>query len=294
MAVLTERMINDCVIILHVDGAAWTVLCAVLTADTGTGAHLLLFLLGGRGDAGHQLLALVGNHGDKVLGAGVGAIPAAHAFLRIHHCCAVHHTDSAIAADSGTAPLTAAAVGAKTEGFGIQLGRFTAILDTQLLIFGGCPFAAAAADKGNLLLKYGQIMEGIHNDFFLTAHSAGTAAHAFLVIDDCVIIDNGHSPLGTGSGALTAGDTPVAAGGAHSFLVLLGGGAGNEIGGVCRDHSDQSLGADTLRRTVSAAVTFFAVDHDPAVLNAHGTLLTYRNAGSDSHASTFAFPPLKA
>lgn len=258
-------------LVFHIYCAVRAVVLAVLAGDAGRIAYLGLVLIISRRAARHLFLALVRHDGDQMLRTGVRAVLAAYALFRVYDRGAVDYVDSVIAAYLGAAAQTAAAGSAELVGQRVDLfDRLFAGLNAQLLIQLGSLEATAAFNEGHLLLDLGDVVEGVDDDFLSAFYGAGHAAHALVIVDDGVIIDDRNGSLRACSLAFAAGNTAEAAGRPDDLVVFLRRGARNEVAGLSRHHPDQVLRAALFVGAGAAAVALFAVDDHMPVLKLHG------------------------
>ena len=137
-------------------------------------------------------------------------------------------------------------------------------------------------------------MQGIYNDLLSALNGTSNTADAFVIVDDCVIVYDGYRTLRTCSFAFSAGDAAVSASLADHFIVFFCRRTWNKVGGISRDHTDQTLWTDVLFCAVAAAVTFFFVNDDLTVDQAHCMLLTDFDTGTDAYAAALALASRKA
>lgn len=294
MAILADLGVDAGVHLILIHGQIGAVCLAVAAQDAAGGAILCLFLGSILGGAGNHLDSLVGHDSDKVLGAGICTIAAAHALIGVNLGNAFDDGNSIIAADSNALAMAKAAGGTHTVVAKVQLCSLLAGLDTHIVKNHSASAVAAAADESDRALELGKVMQLVNNDLLAALYGAGNTANALFIVDNSMVVNDGNRALGTGSLTLAAGDAAIAAGLSHEFIVFLSGGAGYKVGGISRNHADKALGADAFLGAVTTPIALLPVNNYLAVDELHGTFGAACYAGTYANASILALASHKA
>ena len=166
-----------------------------------------------------------------------------------------------------------------------MLGGLVAAGDAGLHIDLVVVPAAAALHEGHGGLELGQVVVGVHDDLLAAGHGAGGAAHALLIVDHGMVVDDRNGLLGAGLSTVAAAHAAIAAELIGPlFLVLVV--AGHEVAGVLGDHSDKLLRAGL--GAGAAAVAGVLAHLDGAVHDGQGLEGTSLHAGAGADAAELA------
>ena len=278
IAVVALCGIGNCKFTVHGDASVRAVVGTVAAAGTGTVANLAFLLKRSLGRAGNDLCSLIGNERDDAVGADMYAVAAANALGRINYGNTVYNVDSIVAADDLALTEAEAAGGAQTI-LVLKLCSFCAVGNA----FGcelGFVLAAGAANKCNMILDLGQVMESVYNDLLLADNGAGNAADALRIVNNGMVINKADSAAGAIVNTFAAGNAAPCADIAHGFFFLLSVGARDEVGCILGNEADKLLGAGC--NAVTATIALFAVNGDNTVFALKSSGL----AGAYTRAST--------
>ena len=105
-AVGTLGVIDDGVVVLHMDGIEFAALFAQLAGDATNAADVLRYAAFINGATAYHDTHIVGNNLDEKVRTNLGTGTATHTFLTIHHCDAVFDIDCTVVTDLDTIAKT--------------------------------------------------------------------------------------------------------------------------------------------------------------------------------------------
>ncbi len=288
IAVFADFGINAGMSLFIVNSKVGAVSLAV-AAERAAGCAIFCFLGGSiLGGAGNHFNSLIRNNGDKMLGAGICTVSAANALIGVYLCNSVNNRNCIISAN-GNAFTVAKTTGCTHSLFSeLKLCAFLAAADSKLIKNDCASSVAIATNKCNTALQLSEIVKLINNNLLAALDGTGNAAHALFIINNSVVINNGDSAFGAGSLTFATGNAAITAGLSYQLIIFLGRRTRYEVGGISRNHADESLRTYALLGAVAAAVTLFTINDNLAINKLHSTFGAAEHAGADTYASVLA------